>query len=385
MTSLVQNLHLGIGEIKVVIKDTIDIQKYPTCAASPTLANISAAIKHADVVENILEHDCEIIGKANLHELAFGITGLNEYTCSPINPKYLHLIPGGSSSGSATAVAEKICDFSIGTDTGGSIRLPAACCGVYGLKPTYGRISRKGVLPQYSSLDCVGPFANNMNMLIQAMQIIDPTFDLSKVQHNQVHIPRVGILRVDADDLVWECINRHVSQINDIHFEEMELSHFNAAYEAGMTLISYENWHSFSHLLTTGKLGTDIRKRLLAASQITIEQYEKAQDVQHLFKAELDLLLKKYDALLLPTLPTSPPLLSEINDPLKLLNLTALVRPFNVSGHPAITLPLETELGTPVGLQLVSGHNKDEKLCLIAKIFDPNKSHQFKKQMVIDK
>src|SRR5699024_5123485 len=107
MTSLVQNLHLGIGEIKVVIKDTIDIQKYPTCAASPTLANISAAIKHADVVENILEHDCEIIGKANLHELAFGITGLNEYTGSPINPKYLHLIPGGSSSGSATAVAEK--------------------------------------------------------------------------------------------------------------------------------------------------------------------------------------------------------------------------------------------------------------------------------------
>ena len=87
------------------------------------LANIPVATQHAAVVKN-LDQDCQIIGKANLHELAFGITGLNSYTGNPINPKYPHLIPGGSSSGSATSVAEKICDFSIGTDTGGSIRLP---------------------------------------------------------------------------------------------------------------------------------------------------------------------------------------------------------------------------------------------------------------------
>lgn len=373
MSSLVQTLHLGVGEIKVVIKDTIDIDKYPTCAGSPTLANAPAAIKHAEVIENILEHNCEIVGKANLHELAFGITGLNDYTGNPINPKYPSLIPGGSSSGSATAVAEKICDFSIGTDTGGSIRLPAACCGIYGLKPTFGRVSRKGVLPHYSSLDCVGPFANDMSMLIQAMQIIDPSFVIFESEYNELHMPKVGIVRVDADDQIWQCINQHVSQINNVQFEEVELSYFNAAYEAGMTLISYENWRSFSHLLTTGKLGTDIRKRLLAASKITTEQYAKAQDVQQLFRTEIDQLLMKYDALLLPTLPTIPPLLSEINDSLKLLNLTALVRPFNVSGHPALTLPLETDLGLPVGLQLVSGHNEDEKLCLIAKICDLTK------------
>lgn len=370
MASLVQTLQLGSGKLKVVVKDTIDIQDYPTRAASPALANISAATQHAAVVENILDQDCQIIGKANLHELAFGITGLNGYTGSPINPKYPHLIPGGSSSGSATSVAEKICDFSIGTDTGGSIRLPAACCGIYGLKPTFGRVSRQGVLPQFSSLDCVGPFANDMSTLIHAMDIIDPTFDIQKVKLNQENTTRIGILRVDADDSVWQSIEQRIEQLTNIQFEPVELSLFQAAYKVGMTLISYENWQAFSYLITTGKLGTDIRQRLLASAQITSEEYEKAKEVQQAFRQEVDQLLTQFDALLLPTLPIIPPQISEVNDPLKLLNLTSLVRPFNVSGHPALTLPLETTEGLPVGLQLVAGQNQDEKLCAIACLFE---------------
>lgn len=370
MASLVQTLQLGSGKLKVVVKDTIDIQDYPTRAASPALANISAATQHAAVVENILDQDCQIIGKANLHELAFGITGLNGYTGSPINPKYPHLIPGGSSSGSATSVAEKICDFSIGTDTGGSIRLPAACCGIYGLKPTFGRVSRQGVLPQLSSLDCVGPFANDMSTLIHAMDIIDPTFDIQKVKLNQENTARIGILRVDADNSVWQSIEQRIEQLTNIQFEPVELSLFQAAYKVGMTLISYENWQAFSYLITTGKLGTDIRQRLLASAQITSEEYEKAKEVQQAFRQEVDQLLTQFDALLLPTLPIIPPQISEVNDPLKLLNLTSLVRPFNVSGHPALTLPLETAEGLPVGLQLVAGQNQDEKLCAIACLFE---------------
>lgn len=370
MASLVQTLQLGSGKLKVVVKDTIDIQDYPTRAASPALANISAATQHAAVVENILDQDCQIIGKANLHELAFGITGLNGYTGSPINPKYPHLIPGGSSSGSATSVAEKICDFSIGTDTGGSIRLPAACCGIYGLKPTFGRVSRQGVLPQFSSLDCVGPFANDMSTLIHAMDIIDPTFDIQKVKLNQENTARIGILRVDADNSVWQSIEQRIEQLSNIQFEPVELNLFQAAYKVGMTLISYENWQAFSYLITTGKLGTDIRQRLLASAQITSEEYEKAKEVQQAFRQEVDQLLTQFDALLLPTLPIIPPQISEVNDPLKLLNLTSLVRPFNVSGHPALTLPLETTEGLPVGLQLVAGQNQDEKLCAIACLFE---------------
>ncbi|MBI1448179.1 hypothetical protein ACL9Z5_002325 [Acinetobacter calcoaceticus] len=373
MASLVQTLQLGSGKLKVVVKDTIDIQDYPTTAASPALASIPAATQHAAVVENILDHDCQIIGKANLHELAFGITGLNNYTGSPVNPKYPDLIPGGSSSGSATSVAEKICDFSIGTDTGGSIRLPAACCGIYGLKPTFDRVSRQGVLPQTSSLDCVGPFANDMSTLIHAMDIIDPTFDIQKTQINYKHPTRIGVLRVDADNLVWKSIEQRIEQLGNIQFEPVDLSLFQAAYKVGMTLISYENWRAFSYLITTGKLGGDIRQRLLTSAQITSEEYEKAKEVQQAFRQEVDQLLIQFDALLLPTLPIIPPQISEVNDPLKLLNLTSLVRPFNVSGHPALTLPLETVEGLPVGLQLVAGQNQDEKLCAIACLFEPNK------------
>lgn len=373
MASLVQTLQLGSGKLKVVVKDTIDIENYPTRAASPALANIPVATQHAAVVKNILDQDCQIIGKANLHELAFGITGLNSYTGNPINPKYPHLIPGGSSSGSATSVAEKICDFSIGTDTGGSIRLPAACCGIYGLKPTFGRVSRQGVLPQFSSLDCVGPFANDMSTLIQAMRIIDPTFDIEKVKINHKHKTRIGILRVDADNSIWQSIEQRIEQLSNIEFEPVELELFQDAYKVGMTLISYENWLAFSYLISTGKLGIDIRQRLLASAQITSEEYEKAKEVQQAFRQEIDQLLTQFDALLLPTLPIIPPQISEVNDPLKLLNLTSLVRPFNVSGHPALTLPLETAEGLPVGLQLVAGQNQDEKLCAIACLFELNK------------
>lgn len=373
MASLVQTLQLGSGKLKVVVKDTIDIENYPTRAASPALANIPVATQHAAVVKNILDQDCQSIGKANLHELAFGITGLNSYTGNPINPKYPHLIPGGSSSGSATSVAEKICDFSIGTDTGGSIRLPAACCGIYGLKPTFGRVSRQGVLPQFSSLDCVGPFANDMSTLIQAMRIIDSTFDIEKVKINHKHKTRIGILRVDADNSIWQSIEQRIEQLSNIEFEPVELELFQDAYKVGMTLISYENWLAFSYLISTGKLGIDIRQRLLASAQITFEEYEKAKEVQQAFRQEIDQLLTQFDALLLPTLPIIPPQISEVNDPLKLLNLTSLVRPFNVSGHPALTLPLETAEGLPVGLQLVAGQNQDEKLCAIACLFELNK------------
>ena len=107
-----------------------------------------------------------------MHELAFGITGINHAFGTPINPKYPELIPGGSSSGSAAAVAAKQADFTLGTDTGGSIRMPAACCGVYGLKPTFGRVSREGVYPPSSSLDCVGPFANSVEMIEKPCKLL---------------------------------------------------------------------------------------------------------------------------------------------------------------------------------------------------------------------
>ncbi len=157
MTIFVQRLDLGGAGPRVAVKDTIDIAGYPTRAGSRALADVPPATAHAEVVERVLAAGCRIVGKTNLHELAFGVTGLNDWTGTALNPSFPDRVPGGSSSGSAAAVAAEEADFALGTDTGGSIRIPAACCGVFGLKPTFGRVSRAGSPPRGRRSTASGP------------------------------------------------------------------------------------------------------------------------------------------------------------------------------------------------------------------------------------
>lgn len=126
-----------------------------------------------------------------------------------------------------------------------------------------------------------------MSTLIQAMRIIDSTFDIEKVKINHKHKTRIGILRVDADNSIWQSIEQRIEQLSNIEFEPVELELFQDAYKVGMTLISYENWLAFSYLISTGKLGIDIRQRLLASAQITFEEYEKRKKCSRHFDKKL--------------------------------------------------------------------------------------------------
>lgn len=362
MNIVAQEMQIGTGKITVMVKDSIDIQGFKTILGSRALLDNAPAQKNAEVVERILNADCVITAKTNLHELAFGITGINHAFGTPINPKYPDFIPGGSSSGSAAAVAANLADFTLGTDTGGSIRMPAACCGVYGLKPTFGRVSRKGVHPTESSLDCVGPFANSVEMIETAMQIIDSTFNPVKLRVN----PKLAVINVESNQVVKETIANFLEKTN-LPMDCVDVALFEAAYDAGMQIINYENWQAYGELTKTGLIGADVQGRLLKTANTTIEQVEQAEQVKAQFTHELDTLFEQYDALLLPTLPQIPPKVVDAENTVAFLNLTALVRPFNLSGHPAISIPLETEHGLPVGLQLVAKHNSDEQLCAIAK------------------
>lgn len=366
MNIVAQTVHLavdlGADKYQVMVKDTIDIKGMQTLSGSLALRDCAVATDHAEVVKHILQADCVITAKTNLHELAFGITGINKAFGTPTNPKYPALIPGGSSSGSAAAVAAGLADFSLGTDTGGSIRMPAACCGIYGLKPTFGRVSRQGVHPEQSSLDCVGPFANSLEMLQIAMQIIDPTF---KHVAKPTVKPKLALLDVAASDEVWRCIETHLQPLA-LPAERVQVPLFDQAYQAGMHIINYENWQAYAELTQTGLLGADVQTRLLKAADTTAQQVEQAEQVRQAFTAQIDALLQQYDALLLPTLPQVPPRLEDAENTLALLNLTSLVRPFNLSGHPAISLPIETVAGMPVGLQIIAKQFADEELCAIA-------------------
>ena len=363
MNIVEKEIFLGEGNLTVMVKDSIDIQGFTTNLGSRTFDQSEPAKRNAVVVNRILDAKCKIVAKTNLHELAFGITGINHAFGTAINPKYPELIPGGSSSGSAAAVAARLADFTLGTDTGGSIRMPAACCGVFGLKPTFDRISREGIHPSESTLDCVGPFANSIEMIELAMKIIDPSFQAIT---KNIEAPKLAMLNVVASNEVQTCISDYLEQGNII-FDFTEVSSFDDAFHAGMKIINFENWQAYGALTETELLGVDIQGRLLKAKETTKEDVYNALIVKKIFTQEIDALLEKYDALLLPTLPQIPPFLVEAENTVAFLNLTGLVRPFNLSGHPAISVPLETKDGFPVGLQIVSKRYFDEQLCAIAK------------------
>jgi amidase len=361
MTTVVQRLSLGDEGPTVMVKDTLDIAGYPTRASSRALEDAAPAIRHATVVESLLASGCRVIGKTALHELAFGTTGINRYLGTAGNPRYPGRIPGGSSSGSAAAVAAGLCDFSIGTDTGGSVRVPACCCGVFGLKPTFGRVSRQGVMPAESSLDCVGPFAAELPMLVRAMQAIDPTFGPLPDAAGA----RLGVVAVEAAEDIRETLGA-VLEACGLPQEPVELPGLKAAYDAGMVVINRETWNACGHLVETGKVGEDVAGRLLAASRTTDQALAEAEAVREAFTREVDAALERFDVLALPTMPDYPLRVADAADTRAVLGMTAFVRPFNLSGHPALTLPFEGKSGLPVGLQLVAAKGADELLLAVA-------------------
>jgi amidase len=261
-------------------------------------------------------------------------------------------------------VGAGLVDMSIGSDTGGSIRLPAACCGVIGLKPTFGRVSRAGAYPAVSSLDCVGPFARSMDLIISAMASIAPGFDRAAATA-AVAQAGVKLVTVQADPEIAEAVAAAFAA-SGWQGAAWTPHHMHAAFEAGMTLINRETHDAFGHLLGLGKLGADIEKRLSAAATTSDEAVAQAEAVRAAFSAEVDAALADADALLLPTLPALPPTLAAIGQGASVLMLSSLVRPFNLSGHPALSIPVPIA-GSPLkaGLQLVGRKGDDERICAL--------------------
>lgn len=357
----IERLALGRGSLRVAVKDSIDVAGSRTRMASACLADAPIAERHAEVVRAVLEADCRIVGKTNMHELAYGVTGINHWSGTPLNPRAAGRIPGGSSSGSAAAVAAGLADFALGNDTGGSIRIPAACCGVYGLKPSFARVSRRGALPHHSTLDCVGPLAPDLALLERAMTMIDASF------HPCAAPARVtlGWLESGADPRV-EAAARAAMASERVTLRAVALPSFTAAFAAALAVISSETSIAFGHLLGCQALGTDVRERLLASREVSRAQLAAAEGVRRAFRTEVDEALRQCDALALPTLPVVPPTLQAAADARTALRLSALVRPFNLSGHPALSLPARLD-DLPIGLQLVGRTGLDEALCAVAR------------------
>jgi amidase len=357
---LVLPLAMGGHGPVVAVKDVIDIAGTPTQAGSRAFADAPAAVVHAEIVSALLAAGCRIVGKTTMHEIAFGVTGFNPFAGTPPNPQFPDYVPGGSSSGSATIVAAGLVDFAIGTDTGGSIRVPAACCGVVGLKPSFGRLSRRGLVPMESSLDCVGPLASDVAGVIQAMTIMEPGFAVPILDRK----PKFALIQTEADAVIGAAVARAVAG-GSFEVVDGELPGLITAFQAGMIIMNAEMARAFGHLVAGGQLGADVARRLEASARITDAQVADAEITRQAFATEVDRLLDRVDAIVLPTMPAAPVRLSEAADAAAALAMTRLVRPFNLTGHPAISLPV-TAAPFPISLQLIGRRGDDARLCALA-------------------
>ncbi|WP_075794978.1 amidase [Massilia putida] len=366
MSAFVERFDLGDRNgPTIAIKDCIDIEGMPTRAGSAALAEILPARRDAAVVDALIRAGWHIVGKTTMHELAYGMTGMNPVAGTPLNPQDPALIPGGSSSDSAAAVGSGEVDAALGSDTGGSIRLPAACCGVLGLKPTFGRVSRLGAWPRESSLDCVGPFARSALVLRDVMQAIAHDFDGGKAARPLAKA-RVGVLATGSDAAVDAAFTAALRTAG-WQQEPRELPGMQAAFDAAIAVINQETWSAFGHLLDGGKVGADVAGRLRAAGTTTADARQQAERVRLAFVADVDRALEGVDALVLPTLPSLPPTLAEVAAGHSVIALSRLVRPFNLSGHPALSYPIPVPaMPIKAGLQLVGRKGDDERLCALA-------------------
>lgn len=344
---------LGNGDLRFAVKDTLDVAGWPTRAGSQARENTLAATRNAAVIDTLLGAGCVLTGKTVLHELAFGVTGINQWAGTPVNPRYPALIPGGSSSGSATAVAAASVEFAIGTDTGGSVRMPAACCAIVGLKPTFGRVSREGVMPAASSLDCVGFFTRDLAMMEQVLTRLG--FPDGDEPESTAPALLAGAARADIDALIARVLATH-----GVRYHRAELPLLDAAHNAALHIIGHENACAFADLADNPDVSSDVRRRITLGTNITAAELAEAEEVRLRFSAAVDALLERHGVLLLPALPDLPPTLEQARDPLSAVNLTRLLRPFNLSGHPALVLPLGEIDARPVALQLVGrkGHER---------------------------
>ena len=342
--------------LRVAVKDLIDMAGTPTTAASRVVADAAVpAGQDAACLAGLRAAGAQIVGKANLHELALGVTGINPWFGTPVNPLEASLAPGGSSSGSAVAVAMGEARVAYGTDTGGSIRIPAACCGVCGLKTTWGRIPVAGVRPLAPSLDTVGPMAADVAGLVAGMELLEPGFAAARPPG----LLRVGRLRVPAAPEVADAVTAGLRatswEVSDVDPREwLTATRWTSSLLVGEAYRT--NQDIFDHNAT--RLSGDVARRLEAGRQVTDAAMAAAAQARARWRAELTGLFARFDLLVTPTLAILPPPLERADELLE----ARYTMPVNFAGVPALALPIPAGAGLPASLQLVAPWGGEELL-----------------------
>jgi aspartyl-tRNA(Asn)/glutamyl-tRNA(Gln) amidotransferase subunit A len=380
--------------IPISLKDNLSTAEIRTTAGSLILAKFVPE-HDAAVVARLKEAGAVILGKTNMHEFAYGVTSNNPHYGAVHNPWDLARIPGGSSGGSAAAVAAGLCYGSIGTDTGGSIRIPAGLCGIVGLKPTLGRISVEGVIPLSPRLDCVGPLARTVRdtaLLLEAMlpQVkgeprLGSRRKLSaKSLKFTLGVPREFFFDVISNEVglvIEEALRRLRRQ--KVRIKEVSLPLLSETEYAGNQIAWAEATHyhqqSGCFPARSAEYGEDVRTRLALGTEVPATVYLTALEVREKFIQQLHRVMAdaSVDVLALPTTPITAPLIDQeaIRIADKDHSTRALLlrtnRPANLAGVPAISVPCGfIPAGLPVGLQLMGAFAEEHLLLGVAHAFE---------------
>jgi amidase len=379
------------GGLKLAVKDNIDMQGVVTSAGSENLFKTGVpASRDADCLSIARERNLPIVGKTTLSEFAISPSGLNDYFGTPRNPfnKRRKFIPGGSSSGSAVAVADGSADIAFGTDSAGSIRLPAACCGVVGLKTTFGLISTKGIYPIDSKrLDTVGPMAKDVARVVEGMDLLQRGFGekyrkavAAKPEAKKIRIGRLYLSGTDpkVDKAVDQALAE--GQFRVIPLDQRFKNSWEQAKRDGNTLAAVGAWITDQKYLY--KTGVLVRTKSVIAlgSVLYTTQYRQALQRQAQWQRVLRQIFRKIDFIALPTLQTLPPTIPPIGKiallearVLDLQNTTAV----NFAGNPALAIPIPVnDRSVPVtSLQLVGRRLSEADLLNAGRLIESENPH----------
>jgi aspartyl-tRNA(Asn)/glutamyl-tRNA(Gln) amidotransferase subunit A len=380
--------------IPVSLKDNICTAGIRTTAGSKILIGYFPE-RDAQVVTRLKQAGAVLLGKTNLHEFAYGVTTDNPHYGAARNPWDTARIPGGSSGGSAAAVAAGLCFGSIGSDTGGSIRIPAALCGIVGLKPGLGRVDVAGVIPLSVTHDCVGPLARtavDAAILFQAIAGMRDGKALSKrrggsavakLSKLRLGVPREFFFDVLSDEVAKSFddaiglarrLGAKIKEVSIPLLEQTEMAGNRIAWAEATHYHQQSGWFP-GH---AAEYGADVRSRLEMGMKVSAVQYLEALEQRRSFIAQLRGVMENQgiDALMVPTTPiVAPPIgeestrIAETDHPTRAL-LLRLNRPANLAGVPAISVPCGfTATGLPIGLQFIGAEGSERRLLEIAELY----------------
>jgi amidase len=351
---------------RLAVKDLIDVAGVPTTAGSRAVERTATpATADAACLAGARAAGARIVGKTNLHELAMLPLGTNQWFGTPINPLDPALIPGGSSCGSETAVATGEADVALGSDTGGSVRIPAACCGITGLKTTYGRVPLDGVWPLAPSLDTIGPMAATVDGLVTGMALLEPGFAPAAAPAR-----RIGRLRTTARPEIEQAVDEALKAA-EFEVVTLDWDGFAAGTNIFTAIFLTEAW-DVDHALADAHpdaVGEDTRQTLSLADLFR-PGLEDARSQLAGWRQSLLELFGQVELIALPTLPAFPPRLEDLT-PDSLVNviieITQYTGLFNAAGTPCTAQPVSTPgARVPASLQLVGPPHGEELLLATA-------------------